>query len=183
MRRHPADALSLSRLFLIVPWILSHLAGSLWALPVMAAIILTDIVDGPVARKTGTACPQGALLDASCDTMVLFTASVAAGLSETRYLGLAVLMVLSFSSWAGYSYITQGQTYTRLGRYNGTLGYILLVIISIESWPTVFMTDIKFMAEGIIWNVAVVMLALSTGENITAICRHRGFRTYLGKGI
>src|SRR5512136_2246378 len=130
MRRHLANIITLSRLLLMVPWSICVMADSSWALAVMALIIATDIIDGPIARRLKTAGPLGGALDAGCDAAVCFAAAVLLGLSDTRYLAAAALMAASFLSWMALGRIEGGQSYTRLGRYNGAACYALILAAS-----------------------------------------------------
>lgn len=46
------------------------LADGPWLLPAYAFALLTDVVDGPIARRTGTASPAGAALDGWLDKIL-----------------------------------------------------------------------------------------------------------------
>ena len=84
-----ANAISLSRLILALPfvWILSReeLAGT--AAVLLALAIFSDLIDGPIARRTGQASAGGRLLDHGAD--FVFVTS-----------GLAVLASRGVIPWA-----------------------------------------------------------------------------------
>ncbi|MGE0608838.1 MAG: CDP-alcohol phosphatidyltransferase family protein [Pirellulales bacterium] len=51
----------------VIVW---HAAGSCWAAALILAAWLCDRIDGPLARRLGTASPRGAWLDANIDELV-----------------------------------------------------------------------------------------------------------------
>ena len=110
-----ADAISFSRLALLVPLVRFERTESPWTVAVLAAIVLSDLIDGPIARRLGTAGSRGASIDAACDVLVVMSAAIAAGLSDARYMSLA------FLSYGAFSLLIRRFAYTRLGRYDGTL--------------------------------------------------------------
>ncbi len=59
-------ASALSALRLVLAGVLPLFPPEFWV-AVYAVAILTDVLDGPVARRTGVACPAGATLDAWAD--------------------------------------------------------------------------------------------------------------------
>ncbi len=63
-----ASALTLGRLAIAaaLPW----LEPTPWLLPAYGIALLTDVLDGMVARRTGTASEAGAVLDAWCDKIL-----------------------------------------------------------------------------------------------------------------
>jgi phosphatidylglycerophosphate synthase len=171
VRRWAANLVSLSRLALIVPWIISQTTGSLWTLPIMAAIMASDLLDGPIARKFSTACTKGALIDAACDMIVVVAAAVTFGLQDTRYFGLAGLMALTFFSWGIHSLVLGRFAYTRLGKYDGVACYILAATVG--TMPR--LADVGFSVpeagEWIFAGFVSVFLGVSVLENIAGIVR------------
>lgn len=97
-RYHAADVLlppglvSLSRVVLAVlfPLVVDD-AG--WAIGVLAAAALSDVVDGWLARRFGWATPTGAVVDGVTDK--LFVATVAVTLLVHRYLGVWEVLLLA----------------------------------------------------------------------------------------
>jgi phosphatidylglycerophosphate synthase len=169
MRRRLADAVSLSRLVLLIPWIL--LAGSRWALPIMAVIVLTDLIDGPIARRLSTAGPRGQILDAACDAVVLIAAAGVLGVKDARFLCLAGLMAVCFASWGAYSARIGRMAYTRLGRYDGAACYALIMFASAASWFSAFGNPVPVIMEWTAIAVAASLLVISTVENVAGMAR------------
>jgi phosphatidylglycerophosphate synthase len=80
--RHPADAVSFSRALLVFAWIYCHAHQNIWAVVVVVVIVLSDVIDGPIARRTGTAGPRGAAVDVACDVFVILASTLAAGATD-----------------------------------------------------------------------------------------------------
>ncbi len=168
MRRHLANLMSISRLVLFVPWIFYQIAGNAWALPLMAAMVLTDLMDGWVARKLKIASPFGSAIDAACDALVCFSAALIQGLLDPCFFIPAALMVVNLLSWILCSSARGTCMYTRLGRYNGAACYGLALMMSASS-PLVGLVPAAM--TGITWVFlcsVVVILTISTGENVLA---------------
>lgn len=120
-----ANVLTAVRLLLAVPLaFLLHSASpstAILAAIAMLVAITTDLADGPLARRTGTATPLGGLFDHTTDCLF-----VVAGLIGGRAHGipvvLPVLVAAAFLQYAVDSYWLHRQLRgSRLGRYNGIL--------------------------------------------------------------
>ncbi len=177
MKRHIANAISLSRLALFVPWSLLRVAHSVWALPVMAVIVATDLLDGPIARRMKTAGPFGGALDAACDAAVSIAAAIVIGLWDVRFLAAAALMGFNALSWLLYRSFTGGKTYTRLGRYNGAACYALIALEGAGQLADPLFPQAAAIAVTAGLAIAGTLLAVSSVENIAALFRSRGART------
>lgn len=109
----PADRVTLARgvlaaacAALAVPIAAGELPSRTWWLMALAVpTLLLDAVDGPVARRTGTATPEGGKLDGEMDAAVLLVLSVAAA----RPLGVWVLGIgLMRYAFAAVGYVRPG---------------------------------------------------------------------------
>ena len=120
-----ANVLTAVRLLLAVP--LAYLlrsaspSAAVVAAIAMVVAIATDLADGPLARRTGTATAFGGLFDHTTDCLF-----VVAGMLGGRALGipvvLPVLVAAAFLQYAVDSYWLHRQLRgSRLGRYNGIL--------------------------------------------------------------
>ena len=167
--QHAADAVSLSRVLLLVPLVWLVIVGSQWAVVVLAAIIASDLLDGPIARRLGTAGSRGALLDATCDVLVVMSAAIAAALSDARYAGLAAVMAMAFLSYGALSLIIGRFAYTRLGRYDGVVSYGAIAIASARPLFALIGVTVPSAVEWIILCISAVFLAVSTAENVSGI--------------
>jgi phosphatidylglycerophosphate synthase len=124
-----ADVLSLFRVLVALPsaWLVVQ-EQWLWASVLVAVAMLSDLLDGPLARRSGTASAAGGLLDHSCDAV--YVSSVLAGLavSGTVPALLPLLVILSFSQYVLDSRALAGQKLRTsvLGRSNGIAYFVLL---------------------------------------------------------
>jgi phosphatidylglycerophosphate synthase len=131
--------------------------------------VASDLIDGPIARRLGTAGSRGALLDAACDVLVVMSAAVAAGLSDARYAGLAAIMALTFLSYAAFSLIIGRFAYTRLGRYDGVVSYGVIAMAIAKAPLAAIGVAVPAAAEWIVLSFSALFLAVSTAENVTGI--------------
>jgi phosphatidylglycerophosphate synthase len=168
-RRWAADAVSLSRLLLLVPLVRFMIIGSPWAPVILAAIVASDLLDGPIARRLGTAGSRGALIDASCDVLVVMSAAMAAALSDARYAGLAAVMSIAFLSYGALSLIVGRFAYTRLGRYDGVVSYSAIAVASARPLFALIGVTMPSAAEWVILCISALFLAISSAENVGRI--------------
>ena len=130
------------RLLIVVPSALAFAGwafeASLWPAAFVAVAIATDYFDGVVARARGTASPAGQLFDHSTDFLF-----VTGGLSGASAVGgvpvvLPILIVVAFSQYVLDSYFLYRQKRLRmsiLGRWNGILYFVPLVVIAVSRLP------------------------------------------------
>ncbi len=168
-RRWAADAVSLSRVALLVPLVRFMLLGSPWALGVLVAIVASDLIDGPIARRLGTAGSTGALIDASCDVLVVMSAAISAGLSDARYAGLAAVMAMAFLSYGAFSLLIGRFAYTRLGRYDGVVSFAVIAVAGAKPLFAPIGFALPSAAVWIVLCLSALFLAISTAENVAGI--------------
>ena len=83
----PANLLSLARIPLGLAFLAVH--DLAWIAAIVAAGAATDLLDGFIARRTGTQTEIGALLDPLCDRVFVF-------------LGLVSFLPTGYLDWAGF---------------------------------------------------------------------------------
>jgi phosphatidylglycerophosphate synthase len=83
----PANILSLARIPLGLAFLAVH--DLRWVAAILAAGAATDLLDGLVARRTGTQTEIGALLDPLCDRVFVF-------------FGLVSFLPTGYLDWAGF---------------------------------------------------------------------------------
>jgi phosphatidylglycerophosphate synthase len=142
----------------------------------MAAMIASDVLDGLTARKLSTESARGAFIDTICDLIVLGGAAVTLGFSDPRYLVFAGLIIACFASWAVHCLIRRRIAYTRLGRYDGTLCYVLVAAATAKPWLERAMPaqplfgaagiSVTTTAEWVLMFIVAGYLVISTTENI-----------------
>ena len=158
-----ADALSATRLLLAVamPWLLVR--GGPLALAAWCLAAVSDWVDGPLARRAGTAGVRGAVLDNVADI-----AFVLGGLTTGAILELVPWIVpASIGLSAGTYAVASGRgrpdggglARSRLGHWGGVLNYVCLgMVAGAVAWP------------GTVWSVPLAATALLTaGLNLAAV--------------
>ena len=114
-----ANLLSAARLACIPPSVLAVLAGH-WhiAAACFTTAVVTDFLDGPVARHRGDASPLGGLLDHATDAA--FVAATLGALAAAGWITplLPVLVVAAFVQYVIDSHAFEGHSLrtSRLGR-------------------------------------------------------------------
>lgn len=173
MRKWIANMISLSRLAIIVPWALCIGPRPLLAFLFICIVIATDLLDGPLARRLATTSELGASIDAYSDVAVCLTAMIILGVGDPRYFIVACAMIAAFASWILYRGLYGSSSFTRLGKYNGSLCYGLAVFASLGAWlERRGLLDLRCIATFLIGGVAIY-LAASICENFLAITRTR----------
>jgi CDP-diacylglycerol--glycerol-3-phosphate 3-phosphatidyltransferase len=95
----------------------------------MAIAIVTDLLDGPVARRRGTAGAFGGTFDHATDCVFVVSGLVGGVLRGVFPWLLPVLVVVAFTQYTVDSYWFHrqgGLRGSRLGRYNGILYFFPL---------------------------------------------------------
>jgi len=123
-----ANTLSLSRLFIapVIAWIILSdrwLTASFFLL----LAILSDLLDGPIARKKGQETSTGGLLDHSCDALLVAVLLFVLNKTHGIPLLLPILVLGSFLQYVLDSKALSGHKLRTsfLGRSNGIAYYVL----------------------------------------------------------
>jgi len=123
-----ANSLSLSRLFIapVIAWIILSdrwLTASFFLL----LAILSDLLDGPIARKKGQETSTGGLLDHSCDALLMAVLLFVLNKTHGIPLLLPILVLGSFLQYVLDSKALSGHKLRTsfLGRSNGIAYYVL----------------------------------------------------------
>jgi len=126
-----ANSLSLSRLFIapVIAWIILSdwwLTASFFLL----LAILSDLLDGPIARKKGQETLTGGLLDHSCDALLVAVLLFVLNKTHGIPLLLPILVLGSFLQYVLDSKALSGHKLRTsfLGRSNGIAYYVLVSI-------------------------------------------------------
>jgi len=169
-----ANLLTLLRLFCVAPcaWAIWKGAWPLAALLFVIAVI-TDLLDGPLARRFDHVSPVGGLLDHATDAMFVAVSLGALALTGHSNPVLPVLVAVSFVQYVLDSSALAGRHLrtSQLGRSNGIAYFVLVGIPVIRnalgwSWPP----DAWIM--GLSWLLAATTL-LSMGDRLFALLRDR----------
>lgn len=129
-----ADLLSLSRVAMAVPlwWAMLETRGpGVWLAAVLVGLaIASDLLDGRLARRLGTASGYGRILDHGSDFVFVTTGLAAAATRGALTPLLPALIVIAFTQYVLDSWLGHGQRGLRmstLGRWNGVLYFVPLV--------------------------------------------------------
>ena len=124
-----ANSLSLFRL-IIAPVTVWYIISGWWlaASFLLILAILSDLLDGPIARKKGQESSTGALIDHSCDAFLVAVLLFVLNITHEIPLLLPVLVILSFLQYVFDSKALTGQRLRTsfLGRFNGICYFVLV---------------------------------------------------------
>ena len=166
-----ANLLTSTRLLLVAPisWGLAHpdSFSEIWLLVFITLGIATGYLDGIVARLTETGSPLGMLFDHTTDCLFVTGGLVGSAIAGEVSVLLPILIGCAFIQYVFDSFWLDHKKELRmsmLGRWNGILYYVPLVVISISR--TDFMSDsnhmwgmaITFMSYGLMVSTVVSMI-------------------------
>ena len=160
-----ANALSLSRLLLALPfgWLMLRTdAGSaLWAAAIFCLAIVTDLLDGPLARRRGTVSKLGGALDHGADFVF-----VSAGLLALAWRGAIPWLLPSLVALAFAQYVIDSLWIDRrpelrmsaIGRYNGIFYFVPVgVDIGVRLGLAALATPNRWLAWGLVGTTLISM--------------------------
>lgn len=164
-----AHAITSLRLLAVVPalWAFSRqdrVAPWVLALLVIVAIA-TDLLDGRVARSTGSASPGGMLFDHSTDCLFVTCGLAGASMAGLVPVALPVLVPIAFAQYVLDSYFLHRQRQLRmstLGRWNGIFYFAPLVMIAIAAIGLPLLSELA----RLLTYPCAVLLAVSTVTSI-----------------
>ena len=131
-----ANALTLSRLLLCLPlYFLIHNGLWPWAAACLFFAVISDILDGKIARKQGNSSPLGGFFDHATDAILVTTGCLALAQSEIIGFGLVWLIPAAFIQYSLDSRILSGYALrsSAVGRING-IGYFVLICTAVGSY-------------------------------------------------
>ena len=128
-----ANALTALRLLLALPFGILMAAGTersaVFAALMFATAIVTDLLDGRIARRTGSASSSGGTFDHSTDFLFVMSGLVG-GVTRGAFPWLLPMVIaVAFGQYVFDSYWLHGHRQLRksqLGRYNGILYFVPL---------------------------------------------------------
>lgn len=137
-----ANAVTAVRLALVLP-VAVALAQPTLLMPGVVALMLavaiaSDYLDGPIARRTGTASPRGMLFDHTTDCLFVTGGLTGAALAGSITPVLPALIPFAFGQYVVDSYLWSRRRQLRasfLGRWNGIFYFVPIVLITIARLP------------------------------------------------
>jgi phosphatidylglycerophosphate synthase len=176
-----ANALTAIRLALVLP-IAAALARPELLAPGVVALLLglaiaSDFLDGPVARRTGTASARGMLFDHTTDCLFVTVSLTGAAIAGSITPILPALIPLAFGQYVVDSYVWFRQRQLRasfLGRWNGILYFVPVVLIAAARlpFPAGFASLLR-LAAGVLGYLLIASTAASMIDRATTPFRSR----------
>ncbi|MCY3820247.1 MAG: CDP-alcohol phosphatidyltransferase family protein [Gammaproteobacteria bacterium] len=124
----PANGLSAARLLSALPCF-HAVATSNWGIAAAAFVfaIVTDMIDGPLARRRGEASRTGGLIDHSADALFCIAVLSALAMAGLYPVVLPFMIAAAFVQYVADSRVFAGKelSASRIGRYNGIAYFVL----------------------------------------------------------
>lgn len=149
---HAANALSGSRFVLAALWLAVFVHGygrSEVFGPIALAAALSDLTDGPVARRMCCADRFGRWLDNIADIAFVLTALVCEALAGAIPSYIPILIAVSFAQYAIDSVLVSGASVpvrSRIGHWGGIVNYGLVLLLAFASgcrWSAILVRDLS----------------------------------------
>ena len=128
-----ANTLTAIRLLLALPFGIAMAAGTersaVFAALMFVTAIVTDLLDGRIARRTGSAGSVGGMFDHGTDFLFVMSGLVGGVTRGAFPWLLPIVIAVAFGQYVVDSYWLHGQRQLRksqLGRYNGILYFVPL---------------------------------------------------------
>lgn len=140
----PANGLSAARLLSALPCVYA-VATSNWGIAAAAFVfaIVTDMIDGPLARRRGEASRTGGLIDHSADALFCIAVLAALVMTGLYPVVLPFMIAAAFLQYVADSRVLAGKKLraSHIGRYNGIAYFVLAGTPIIRnlmgwSWPS-----------------------------------------------
>jgi CDP-diacylglycerol--glycerol-3-phosphate 3-phosphatidyltransferase len=126
-----ANALTAIRLLLVLPFAFFMAKGdrgsAIFALVAWVVALITDLLDGPIARRRGTVTAFSGTFDHTSDFLFVTSGLYAGALRGSFPWILPILITLAFAQYVIDSYWVHRNAKLRgskLGRYNGMLYFV-----------------------------------------------------------
>jgi phosphatidylglycerophosphate synthase len=152
-----------------------------WAAVILAAAIASDVVDGAIARRLGSASAAGRLFDHTADVTFVMSGLVAGAARGAFPWVLPALVGAAFAQYVIDSYVidrARALRPSRLGRYNGILYFVPLggdILVRLGGHA------LRPLLVAIVW-LLVASTVLSMGERLRAVVTARRRRAPVSPG-
>jgi CDP-diacylglycerol---glycerol-3-phosphate 3-phosphatidyltransferase len=165
-----ANALTAVRLLLVIPFALymAHAdeRSAIFALVAWVLAVITDLLDGPIARRRGTVTVWSGTFDHVSDFLFV-TLGLFAGAARGAFPWiLPILITAAFAQYVIDSYWIHRRTKLRgskLGRYNGILYFVPSLI---DSVIRLGLRSLQPVLTILVW-LLVVSTLISMGQRLT----------------
>ena len=171
-----ANALTAIRLLLALPFGMVMAAGTERSAVVAALMfvtaIVTDLLDGRIARRTGSASSVGGTFDHGTDFLFVMSGLVGGVTRGAFPWLLPIVIAVAFGQYVVDSYWLHGQRQLRksqLGRYNGILYFVPLggdILLRLG------FRFVRLLLQPIAW-LLVLSTLISIGQRLVGLRRSR----------
>jgi phosphatidylglycerophosphate synthase len=173
----PANALTLLRLLLILPFVAAVRSGAAVEASLLFALAAaSDFADGRLARRRGESSAHGAFLDHAVDAGFVTAGAAALASLGALPVWLAPLIAIAFVQYALDSrwLVASGLRGSTLGRWNGIAYYVIVAVPVVRdglglAWPA------PPLVRALGWALVASTL-LSISERLRLVARARGSR-------
>jgi phosphatidylglycerophosphate synthase len=172
-----ANVLTVVRLLLVLPFAFLMASGdvrSAWfAAIAMVVAIGTDLLDGPIARRTGTVSAVGGTLDHTSDFLFVTCGLFGGAVRGAFPWVLPILITAAFAQYFVDSYFVHRQRAlrgSRLGRYNGILYFVPLCM---DTLVRLGLDVLQPLLTLLVW-LLVVSTLVSMGQRLASTRRAPG---------
>ena len=164
-----ANALTAVRLLVVLPFAFFMAQGdqrsAIIALVLWGMALITDLLDGPIARRRGSVTAMSGALDHTSDFLFV-TSGIFAGAARGAFPWiLPVLITAAFAQYVIDSYWVHRQTRLRgskLGRYNGILYFVPTCMDALIRLGLRFLEPLLTI---LVWSLVVTTL-ISMGQRL-----------------
>ncbi len=173
-----SNAITLARLA-SVPFAFRAILAGQWgvACALFWLAVVTDLVDGRIARARGESSAFGGLLDHASDALFVATALAGLAMGGRIPFALPVLVAVAFFQYVLDSRTLAGQPLraSQLGRWNGVCYFVPVgMVVNREALSLKQPSDL--LAGGIAWILVGTTLVSIADRALTLIRLHRGRR-------
>ena len=162
---------------LAAPFFFCALSNDAWTLAcsLFWLAVVSDIVDGRLARARGETSAFGGLLDHASDAIFVSLGQIALVMTERAPLLLPILIIAAFLQYASDSRILAGRALrtSLLGRWNGILYFVAPgVVVTREAFGLAIPSDSVVLAMG--WLLVFSTLVSMADRLIGVVSTKRG---------
>lgn len=158
-----ANGLTALRALAVAPMVWSIREGFWWtACLVFALAVITDLLDGRVARRRQEVSRLGGVFDHAVDAFFVCSGLAALSLEGFIPMALPTLIIVAFAQYALDSRVLEGKALRTsfLGRNNGIAYYVLLgipVYVQALGWDWPSSPQVRFLAWLVVASTLVSM--------------------------
>ena len=159
-----ANALSASRFALSVLWLAAFVhgyRGSGLLVPIALIAALSDLIDGPIARRTRSVDAFGRWLDNVADLAFVLTALLCEAWAGAIPGYIPILIAASFAQYAIDSILVSGASVpvkSRIGHWAGIVNYALVLMLALtyaSQWSPILIRDVSPLLA--VWYLAAIV--------------------------